>query len=81
MHEEFLRGGADEIRAELSARPAIRGEITLLIGKGEAAADTTPIEEAIAELERQGISRMEAIKKVAKNRGISKRDVYRRLLT
>src|SRR5579871_5527481 len=35
MHEEFLRGTAAEIRTTLAARPSIKGEITILIGKGE----------------------------------------------
>src|SRR5258705_381355 len=46
LHEEFLRGTAAEIRAELAARPAVKGEITLLIGKPEdraAAADDIPM--------------------------------------
>src|SRR5579885_1190596 len=80
IHEEFLRGTAAEIRAALAARPAIKGEITLLIAKGEAAVDPAPAGDAVAQLERQGFSRMEAIKQVAKKRGISKRDLYRQLL-
>lgn len=80
IHEEFLRGSAEEIRRELEARPAVRGEITVLIGKGAEVADERPVEEAIAELERSGISRMEAIKQVAKNRGVGKRNLYRQLL-
>ena len=31
VHEEFLRGAVGELRAELSARASIRGEIVLLI--------------------------------------------------
>jgi len=81
LHEEFLRGTARQIRMQLEQRPAIHGEITLLIGKGDnVAADETPVEDAVSDLERQGISRMEAIKRVAKARGLSKREVYRRLL-
>ena len=34
LHEEFLRGTAEEVRAKLAARPSVKGEITLLIGKG-----------------------------------------------
>jgi 16S rRNA (cytidine1402-2'-O)-methyltransferase len=33
IHEEFLRGTVSEVRAELEKRPAIKGEITLLIAK------------------------------------------------
>jgi 16S rRNA (cytidine1402-2'-O)-methyltransferase len=77
MHEEFLRGTAAEIRERLASQNSARGEMTLLIGKGERAADDTPIEEAVAKLEQQGMTRMDAIKHVAKERGLSKRDVYR----
>jgi 16S rRNA (cytidine1402-2'-O)-methyltransferase len=79
IHEEFLRGTAAEIRAALAARASVKGEITLLIGKAESAAvaDDTPLEEAVRVAEAQGLSRMDAIKRVAKDRGLSKREVYR----
>ena len=37
LHEEFLRGRAGEILDVLKARDAVKGEITLLIGKAEEA--------------------------------------------
>jgi 16S rRNA (cytidine1402-2'-O)-methyltransferase len=79
IHEEFLRGTASEIRAALAARASVKGEITLLIGKADsaAAADDTPLEDAVRTAEEQGLSRMDAIKRVAKDRGLSKREVYR----
>lgn len=81
LHEEFVRGTAAEVRAELAARNAVKGEITLLIGKAiEPEPDTTPIEDAVADLVRAGTPRMDAIKQVARNRGLSKRDVYEQLL-
>ena len=81
VHEEFVRGTAAEVRAVLAARGAIKGEITLLIGKAtEPPPDSTPVEDAVAELERAGTPRMDAIKQVARKRGLSKRDVYERLL-
>ena len=33
LHEEFLRGRAGEVLENLKAREAVKGEITLLIGK------------------------------------------------
>ena len=79
VHEEFLRGTASAVRAKLAERPAVKGEITLLIGKAIApAAEVTSLEDAVAAYVRGGMSSMEAIKKVARERGISKRDVYRR---
>jgi 16S rRNA (cytidine1402-2'-O)-methyltransferase len=81
IHEEFVRGTATEVRAQLAARDSIKGEITVLIGKATApAADTTPVEEAVADLVRAGTPRMDAIKQIARQRGLSKREAYERLL-
>ncbi|PWU10266.1 MAG: 16S rRNA (cytidine(1402)-2'-O)-methyltransferase [Terriglobia bacterium] len=81
VHEEFLRGTPEQLRAELEMRGAIKGEITLLIGKATAAKpDDTPIDEAVDMLIREGAARMDAIKQVARRRGLSKREVYDRLL-
>jgi 16S rRNA (cytidine1402-2'-O)-methyltransferase len=81
IHEEFLRGTAREIYDALAARDAIKGEFTLLIGKATAPTrDDTPLDDAVEALERSGTPRMEAIKQVARRRGLSKRDVYARLL-
>ena len=35
LHEEFLRGRAEDVLAQLDQRGEVRGEITLLIGKAE----------------------------------------------
>jgi 16S rRNA (cytidine1402-2'-O)-methyltransferase len=81
IHEEFVRGTAAEVRAELQSRDALRGEITLLIGRATVpVADSTPLEEAVGSLIRAGTPRMDAIKQVARKRGLSKREVYDRLL-
>ena len=81
IHEEFLRGTAAEIRAQLAERDGVKGEITLLIGKADAPApDDTPVQEAVESLQRAGVARMDAIKQVARRRGLSKREVYDQLL-
>jgi 16S rRNA (cytidine1402-2'-O)-methyltransferase len=81
IHEEFLRGTAAELRVQLAARDSIRGEITLLIGKATAPApDDTPLDEAVERLIESGTARMDAIKQVARKRGLSKREVYDQLL-
>ena len=38
MHEEFLRGTAGQVVADLKERGDVKGEITLLIGKFEVSA-------------------------------------------
>jgi len=77
LHEEFLRGSADEVRAQLAARPSVKGEITLVIGKARfTALPAGSVEDAVQELEQKGVPRMDAIKQVARERGLSKREVY-----
>ena len=77
LHEEFLRGTPAEVHATLSARPSVKGEITLLVAKssGPVVVDE-PVEAAVERLEATGLSRMDAIKQVAKSRGLPKRSVY-----
>lgn len=80
LYEEILRGTAAEIAAALSARESIRGEFVILIGKSLAPlADDVPIEEMIHSLIAAGVERMEAMKTVARERGLSKREVYKLL--
>ena len=80
IHEEFLAGQAAELLEALEKRPPLKGEITLMIGKGDSpAADTTPIEAAFDRLLEAGVPRMEAMKTVARERGLSKREVYQKL--
>jgi 16S rRNA (cytidine1402-2'-O)-methyltransferase len=84
LHEEFLRGSVGEVRGELASRERLRGEITLLVeGKaagGVAGAASASLQERVAELRSgEGLGEMEALKRIARERGISKSEVYREL--
>jgi 16S rRNA (cytidine1402-2'-O)-methyltransferase len=81
LHEEFLRGSAGEIVAVLSARGEVRGEITLLIGE---ASEGEPVESRISVharvqqvMDDEKIDEKAALKRVAKEFGISKSEAYR----
>jgi 16S rRNA (cytidine1402-2'-O)-methyltransferase len=88
LHEEFLRGRASEVLGTLKARDAVKGEITLLIGKAEEAKTRVEtgtlarpgvrqrVEQVMAD---EKIDEKAALKKVAKERGISKSEAYREL--
>ena len=77
LYEEVLRGKL-EVLAQLQARESIRGEFVVLIGKGEEpVGEERPIAEAIEMLVEAGIPRMDAIKTLARERGLSKREVYK----
>jgi 16S rRNA (cytidine1402-2'-O)-methyltransferase len=84
IHEEFRRGRLSELAAHFeSGEP--RGEITLLIAPADAqagAAAETALSLAgrVAELEREGLDRKAALKQAARERGLPKREAYRRLL-
>ncbi len=81
LHEEFLRGTASEVRAQMESREAVKGEITILVGKATGPApDERPVGRAVEELVHCGLPRMDAIKQVARRRGLSKREVYDQLL-
>jgi 16S rRNA (cytidine1402-2'-O)-methyltransferase len=78
MHEEVLRGKPAEIRSDLEGRESIRGEFVILIARAsEPVPDETPLEEAVESLVRSGTDRMDAMKTVARRRGLSKREVYK----
>jgi len=84
LHEEFLRGEAGALLQQRQQRE-IRGEIVLLIGKGSydstnRAARSQPLRQRIEELVRdRDLEEKDALKLVAKERGISKSEAYRQL--
>ena len=91
MHEEFLRGSVSDVRSELASRDRIRGEITLLIevparnasGGGESGAPDVARESIAARVARiqaeGGVDEKEALKRLARELGQSKSEVYREL--
>jgi 16S rRNA (cytidine1402-2'-O)-methyltransferase len=84
LHEEFLRTSALNALDELKRREGIRGEITLLIGKaeehGEPVMERKNARTRVRELmTAEKIDEREAMKRVAKEMGVSKSEVYREL--
>src|SRR3984957_8794041 len=86
LHEEFLRGRAGEVLENLKSRETVKGEITLLIGKqsqnqarGAAGALVRPsVRQRVGEImAEEKIDEKAALKKVAKERGVSKSEAYR----
>ena len=84
IHEEFLRGRATDVLAELNTRGDIKGEITLLIGKAEeserkAAAGLSVRQRLQQIMAEEKIDEKSALKKIAKEMGVSKSEAYREL--
>lgn len=86
-HEEIRRGGLAEIEAYYRANPP-RGEICLVVAGSaddELAAPVDwwaelPVNDHVARLTAEGMDKKEAIKQVARLRGLPKRDVYEQVL-
>jgi len=80
LHEEFLRGTAGELLATLQVRPSVRGEMVLLLG-GNAVQEAVDVSRSLAAevkaLMAGGAEEKDALKQVAKARGVGKSEAYR----
>jgi 16S rRNA (cytidine1402-2'-O)-methyltransferase len=83
LHEEFLRGTSAEVLAMVDDRDELRGEMVLLIGPAQNIPSPTripSIRERVSQLMREEkTDEKAALKKAAKERGISKSEAYREL--
>ncbi|HEY1810590.1 MAG TPA: 16S rRNA (cytidine(1402)-2'-O)-methyltransferase [Acidobacteriaceae bacterium] len=84
IHEEFLRGTVGKIRKQIAGHESLRGEMVLLV---EAPAVTSAGVQAamslvkrLAELEAlENLSEKDALKRIARERGVSKSELWREL--
>jgi 16S rRNA (cytidine1402-2'-O)-methyltransferase len=82
MHEEFLRGTVKEVREQLAERDRVRGEMVLLVDNASVSAMEKPtgsVRDRVSALMAEGLDEKEALKQIARERGVSKSDVYREL--
>jgi 16S rRNA (cytidine1402-2'-O)-methyltransferase len=82
LHEEFLRGRAEDVLATLRQRGDVKGEITLLIGKpdGHAQSNGKNVGQRVRELmSAEALDEKAALKQAAKEFGVSKSEAYREL--
>ena len=82
LHEEFLRGPVSHVLRKLAAREQVRGEIVLLFklaetNESEPRQTVRGAVEALVKL--QGIPEKDALKRVAKERNMSKSEAYREM--
>jgi 16S rRNA (cytidine1402-2'-O)-methyltransferase len=84
LHEEFLRGPVAEVLALLERRPVQRGEMVLLLhgqpvaaAAGGSAPGAGSLADEVAAAMRAGLSEKDALKQVARARGLGKSEAYR----
>jgi 16S rRNA (cytidine1402-2'-O)-methyltransferase len=82
IHEEVWRGNLEELIKKLDEKP-IKGEIVLIINRAEeetrkfSPSNRSSIAERVAELIGEGTDHKNALKKTAKEFGVSKSEAYR----
>ena len=80
MHEEIIRGNLSELTTRF-ANQTVKGEIVLVIERGKSdpigRSDAATIADRIVQLEAGGLDPKSALKKAAKEFGMSKSEAYR----
>lgn len=81
IHEEIVHGTLYELLETFQTRQEIQGEITIVVERGAAIEVTAVFPDSVKqhlqeEIVRTGLTRNEALKAVAKQRGISRREAY-----
>jgi len=85
LHEEIVRGRLSELAARFSAENAARGEMVLVIDRRVIEGDEAAGEEArsvaslVAALEAEGLDQRAALKRAARELGLTRDEAYRRL--
>jgi 16S rRNA (cytidine1402-2'-O)-methyltransferase len=83
LHEEFLRGPVSELRPQLAARATIRGEFVLLFAPAvtdeQLPQSLSIAAEVTALMQSENLTEKDALKRVARERGIGKSEAYREL--
>jgi len=82
VHEEFVRGSASKVSAELARRGLTKGEITVIVAgrspRDEKQGSKTSLVKRIAELmTSDSLEEKDALKHVAREFGLSKSEAYR----
>lgn len=86
MHEEIVRGRLGDLATHFSAASAARGEMVLIIDRAEIANETgkdrsaDSIAALVTKLENEGLDHRAALKKAARELGLSRAEAYRRLV-
>jgi 16S rRNA (cytidine1402-2'-O)-methyltransferase len=86
LHEEIARGRLSELAVQFSSAGSARGEMVLIIDRtvietGSSEDKTVgSIAVLLAEFETQGLDHREALKKAARELGLSRDEAYRRLV-
>ncbi len=86
MHEEIVRGRLSELAARFGSAESARGEMVLIIDRtvieveGEKDEPAASVAALVTKLENEGLDHRAALKKAARELGLSRAEAYRRLV-
>lgn len=86
LHEELRRGSLSELAEHYAGTETVRGEIVLVIDRhreevtGPRVLDNTSIGDLVSRFEGEGIDHRAALKKAARELGLTRAEAYRRLI-
>lgn len=86
LHEEIGRGRLSELAVRFSSAATARGEIVLIVDRNIIESETieaaprTSMVELVERLENEGLDHRAALKKAARELGLSRAEAYRRLV-
>jgi 16S rRNA (cytidine1402-2'-O)-methyltransferase len=86
MHEEIVRGHLGDLARHFSAGPAARGEMVLIIDRAEIISENEKdrsgisVAALVTKLENEDLDHRAALKRAARELGISRAEAYRRLV-
>ena len=87
MHEEIARGSLSELAARFSSPESARGEMVLIIDRTVMPSESTgnqsdaSVSALVTEFEAKGLDHRAALKKAARELGLSRDEAYRRLVS
>ena len=84
LHEEIRRGLLSKLAADYTEKTDLRGEIVVLIDRnviGAAAIEAVSVSALVDQFERDGWDHRAALKKAARELGLSRAEAYRKLLS
>jgi 16S rRNA (cytidine1402-2'-O)-methyltransferase len=85
IHEEFLHGTLPDLLETLYAREKIQGECVIVVERGKPVISRIPYPDSIREhleqeMEKTGLPRNDVLKSIARQRGISRKEAYKKIL-
>ena len=86
LHEEIARGSLSELAERFSSAESARGEMVLVIdrnvihGEGETSDAVASLGTLVTKFENEGLDHRAALKKAARELGLSRDEAYRRLV-